>query len=475
MDSLEVLIPVPRSRKKIPGRLNLSDIRSLFVNGPFAPCRTEIEAMLAGFGVCLKPAKTRKQAQLALVEDRKLQPEAFRFSIMPDGICLEASGLRGARYGLGALRQVLFHAMIRGPKDAFFDCGVVEDSPRFGYRGFMLDSARHFQAPSIVKQVLRLMAEFRLNAFHWHLVDNQGWRLQLDATPGLEETYSLTPGFYTKAEIRDITEYAASLGIDVIPEIDMPGHSSAILKAYPQFACKDNNGAPGEFCLGNADGIKFLKRILAEVMDLFPKSACIHIGGDEASAANWEKCPLCRREMKRRGLSTMRELENAVMVDISRFVVEQGRRPVMWGTCSGQVYPADTIIQDWLDIREPLSIAPHGNKVIYSVHTSLYFDYPANMSEPWETWMFELSERGVYMTDPYVIWPEKVKDVILGTEACLWTETVPQWRVIRKILPRLFAYSECAWSEPANKKYDQWLQRRELLQAAGYDEALMTM
>ena len=164
----------------------------------------------------------------------------------------------------------------------------------------------------------------------------------------------------------------------------------------------------------------------------------------------------------------MRELENAFMVELSRFIVKSGRTPMIWGTCSGQIYPDDTIIQIWLDIREPLKVAPHGNKMIYSVHSSLYFDYPANLSEPWETWMFALDEKGVYMTDPYIIWADQVKDHILGTEACLWTETIPQHRVFAKLFPRIIAYSECAWSKPEKKSWSDFIRRKELLEAAGY-------
>ena len=169
----------------------------------------------------------------------------------------------------------------------------------------------------------------------------------------------------------------------------------------------------------------------------------------------------------------MRELENRFMIEMTRFPVERGRTPMLWGTCSGQTYPPDTIIQSWLDIREPLRVAPNGNKVVYSVHSSLYFDYPANPSEPFETWMFELSEKGVYMTDPCIIWEEKVRDAILGTEACLWTEMVPEWRVMRKILPRLGAYAECAWSLPEKKLWHDYLRRKELLEAAGYYDYLL--
>jgi hexosaminidase len=246
------------------------------------------------------------------------------------------------------------------------------------------------------------------------------------------------------------------------------------LKFFPQYACPGAEN-PNEFCLGNPESERFIKAIFAEVMELFPESEYIHIGGDEANSANWEKCPICRKAMQEKNFQTMRELENNFMNRIGKFILDNHRKPILWGTCSGQVYPSDMAIQCWLDIREPLRVAANGNKVIYSVHTSLYLDYPANLSEPWETWMFELSERGIYMCDPYIIWPDKVKDAVLGTEACLWTETIPQWRVMQKLLPRLYAYSEAAWSEPGRKDYGSFVQRKELLEAAGYNQKIYSL
>lgn len=143
---------------------------------------------------------------------------------------------------------------------------------------------------------------------------------------------------------------------------------------------------------------------------------------------------------------------------------------MVWGTFSGQVYPPDTIVQTALDMQEPLQVIRHGNKIIYSLHPSLYFDYPANLDEPWETWMFALSEQGVYMTDPFVSGSEKLRNATLGIEACLWTETVPQHRVPAKVLPRIFAYSECAWSMPGNKSWHDFIRRKKRLEATGYPD-----
>ena len=468
------LIPAPqRICVDEKNSLKISDINSFFAENIFNEFADDIRELFADFYLKSEAAADSENAQFTLRLNSALPPEAFSIVVTTQGITLSASDRAGIIYALSACRQMFFAAMICGPLNARLNCGQVEDFPRFAFRSFHLDSARHFQNTAVIKRMLKLMSQFRLNYFHWHLVDSQGWRLQLKTTAGLENKYTSTPGFYTADNIKEIIDFAARLNISIIPEVDFPGHSLGTLQYFPQYACI-NAEKPREFCLGNPESKMFIKNVLREIMDLFPASQYIHIGGDEAASTNWDKCPLCQTALKAENCSNIRELENKFMCDIARFVIDSGRQPIIWGTCSGQTYQAQTTIQAWLDIREPLRVAPNGNKVIYSVHTSLYFDYPANLSEPWETWMFELSERGVYMTDPFIIWPDKVKDVIIGTEACLWTETVPQWRVIPKLLPRLYAYSECAWSMPERKDYQDFCRRKELLEAAGYMDYLVS-
>ena len=471
MNTLDVLIPAPQKVIKYSGTMPGNILKNFYLDKEFAALQIAAGELFAYFDL---PAvqSTEKNAVWSLQKNPALPPESYTIEVQSSGMTLCAADMRGALYALNSCRQLFFAAFIRGAAVAEFNCGKIEDAPRFTFRSFHLDSARHFQQVKDIKRVLKLMSIFHLNTFHWHLVDSQGWRLQLKSTAGLENCYTLTPGFFTAADIKEVTDYARQLGIDVIPEVDIPGHAVGTLKFFPQYACCNAQGTPGEFCLGNPESKTFLKQMLTEVMELFPDSEYFHIGGDEAETVNWEQCPLCRKAMQEQNCSNIRQLENNFMIEMTRFVAEHGKKPVIWGTCSGQVYPADTTIQCWLDIREPLRVAPNGNKVIYSVHNSLYFDYPANLSEPWETWMFELSERGVYMTDPFIIWQEKVKDVILGVEACLWTEVVPRHRILQKILPRLFAYSECAWSQPGNKDYVSFCQRKELLESAGFNTFL---
>ena len=466
-----VIIPVPSNIRLTNEKFPLEHLRHWYLDPDFAVLAPELEKLFRTLDIDCTPS-AENEADYVLKKGAYPVPDVWRMTVSTSGIASEAGERSGARYVFDALTQMLFASvLVAGRGSAVLDGAVIRDIPRFSWRGFHLDSARHFQNTATIKRVLRVLAHFRINVFHWHLTDNQGWRFAGKTVPLLDGEGTWSDGQYTPDDLREIAGYARDLGIRIVPEVDVPGHSARLLAKYPQFAC-DPADPGSEWCLGNPESLEFLKRLFSELMDLFPDSPVIHIGGDEAETDHWEKCPKCQAAMRERNLHSMRELENDFMVRLSRFVVERGRSPMIWGTCSGQVYPTDTIIQVWLDIREPLKIAAGGNKMVYSVHNSLYFDYPANLSESWEPWMFELSERGVYMTEPYIIWPKKVKNLMLGTEACLWTEAVPQHRVMSKIFPRIFAYSECAWSAPERKSYADLVRRRELLEASGLTDYL---
>ena len=466
--TLNCIIPVPVSVKENGEKLSFTALESIYSSS--ADSSDEVEKLVSFFsftGKKLAASDSKKDFQIIFTDDTALGKEEWKIIVDSKNIQILSGGKAGFSYAAEAVIQMAFAALREGPSTAYFDGGEISDSPRFAYRGFMLDPSRHFQDKATVLKAIKLLAAFRINTMHWHLADNQSWRMPSSTVPEITGKGTLTDGAYTREDIKEIVAFAAKNNIKIIPELDIPGHSKMILSSRSKFACDPEN--PGrEYCLGNAEGKEFIKKLLDEVMELFPESKIIHVGGDEAETSAWEKCPKCLAAMKEKGFKNMRELEN----DFTRHVVSRGRIPMMWGTCSGQVYPSDTIMQAWLDIREPLRIAPNKNKVVYSVHTSLYFDYPANPAEPQESWMFELTEKGVYMTDPYILWEKELSDIILGPEACLWTETVPQWRFLSKLLPRLSAYSECAWSRNERKDYYDFARRKEYLEAAGYYEFL---
>ena len=402
-----------------------------------------------------------------LAADPKLPENGFRIRLTPRQTTLEAADPAGMRCALGALEQLLFSALIAGPAAARLPLGVVVDAPRFPWRGFMLDSARHFQPVETVLEVLTALAKFRINRFHWHLCDNEGWRIDLSPALPTPDYFLNTRGVYSADDIARIAGRAKSLGIEIVPEFDIPGHSGALLRLHPECSCSGQPGA-AELCIGSPAARALAKRILARIMELFPDSRFIHLGGDEAETAAWEKCPVCAEALRTRKLAGWRELEHDFMLEMIDFVLAAKRTPIVWGLCSDLAWPPEAIVQCWLDIREPIRVAAQKCRSIYSVHTSLYFDYPENPAEPHESWMFELSRSGVYMTDPHIIWPEKVADSVQGVEGCLWTETVPPWRVMAKLLPRLPALAECAWSPREGKDWADFARREAHLRAAGY-------
>ncbi len=466
--TLEAVIPAPFSAAPGTGVLRVDAIRALRCAPGTEEYAERFRRLFAFYG--FTPGENGGNA-VELEMEPELGAEAFRLSISASGVRLAASGRNGFLYGIAAFGQMLNIACSEGADTAELQCGEIFDRPRFAYRGFMLDSARRFQRVETVCALLRELAAYRINVFHWHLTDSQGWRIDSPLLPGLPEKATLAPGKYSKEELRSVAALAKELGIRIVPEIDVPGHSGGLLASFPQYAC--DPARPGkEYCLGNPETMVFLKRIFSELMEIFPDSEFIHLGGDEAETDGWEACPRCRAAMKARGFRNMRELEHAFMLELTRFILDSGRRPVVWGINSELAYPPEVVVQAWLDLREPLRTAPHGNRVIYSIHNSLYFDYPERPSEPHENWMFQLSGAGVYMTDPWIIWKDRLEKCVLGPEACLWTETVPEWRVRRKVLPRLAAYSECAWSEPERKEWYDFLRRRETLESAGYDDFL---
>ena len=467
--TLDCLIPAPESICYVAGEFDCNKLTTIFYKDEPSLIVDRLIKEAAYFGVNLTVQKNNPAIRLEL--NNKLDREAYSLTITVDDITISSGSEDGLRHGAAALIQLLAIALIKGPKKAVIPCGQINDKPRFAWRGFMLDSSRHFHDAKHVLKVLNMMSHLRLNVLHLHVTDGNGWRIQTETFKDFEQIYTNTPGFYSKSDIKEIVEFAQSLGIKIVPEIDIPGHSGLLLKHYPQFAC--NPDKPGnEFCLANLEARETLKKVLLEVFEMFPYSDLIHLGGDEAETTHWDNCPKCQAYRKEHNLATSRDLEHEFMMEMTRFVVDNDRFPIVWGICSDLTYPEDTIIQSWLDIREPLKIAQNNNKVIYSVHSSLYFDYPLDLSEPCETWMFPLSQEGVYLCDPYIIWPDKVKHSITGVEACLWTETVPQHRVMQKIMPRITALSETAWTSVENKDFYKFLARDKKLISAGYQDFL---
>ena len=469
---LNCIIPVPVSvefsgTEKFP----LKQLKMIAAEKGLERFGEEAAEMLSRFGISAS-AGAGSDPGLRIGSDPALGRESWRMQVGKKGIEILGGDEAGVFYALQALTQMVAAASSAGPSTAEIEYGTVQDSPRFGWRGFMLDPARHFQSVKTVKRVIRMMAAYRLNVLHWHLTDNQGWRYGTGIVSEKASRNTLTGGSYSKNDLQEIAAFAKKYYVEIVPEIDVPGHSRGLIQAYPELAC-DPADPGSELCLGRAETLPFLKRIFGELMDIFADSRYIHFGGDEAAIDHWEKCPRCQAAMKAGKFKDLRELENHFMRELTHFAVEKGRTPIVWGT--GTPFPEDTVIQAWLDIREPAKHIRNGNRCIMSVHTSYYFDYPADLSEPNESWMFTLTPESIYLADPCVIWESEWKSALLGPEACLWTELVPEWRIVQKILPRLGAYAETAWSRAENKNWHDYLRRQDKLRAAGYEDYLRSL
>lgn len=455
------IIPRPVKVTIGSGKLNATFLNSIHIQSDLKRHGNELVKAFLYFGNKLLPTNS-EDADINISLDLKLPREGWRIEITPDSLRLYGGSHAGLFYATSAMTQLLTLGFARGPASASLDCGTIEDYPRFEWRGLMLDSVRHFQSKEKIKEVIQLIASWRLNVFHWHLSDGQGLRLPSDLVPEPEEPNS---GQYSKEDLKEIVAFAAKHFVSIVPELDMPGHSDGILNRFPEYAC--NPATPGaEFCLGNPEAKKFLKSLLDEMMEIFPDSPIIHLGGDEANTGNWESCPKCREALKKAELTNMRELENQFMNEMSRYIIACGRRPMVW--CTESNHPKDTIVQAWQSVNEIVSTYPHGNPMVHSVHYCCYFDYPSNSSDFREIWMPELSEKSVYQS--FEAPSAEINAQILGTEACLWTETVPEWRVLSKINSRLTAFAENAWSQFEHKEWHDFQRRKLQLEAAGYGE-----
>jgi hexosaminidase len=375
----------------------------------------------------------------------------------------------------------------------------ITDRPRFAWRGFLLDVSRHFFNPDEIKQVLDLMALHKLNTFHWHLTDDQGWRIEIKKYPRLTEVgawrkgigFGLDPrasaaygpdgrygGFYSQAQVREIVAYAQVRNITIVPEIEMPGHASAALAAYPQFSCfggpynTDSDGGifAGVYCAGKDETFEFVQNVLEEVSRLFP-GKYIHIGGDEVPPDNWHKCARCQARMQKEGLKTEHELESYFVRRVEKILNAQHHTLIGWSEIREGGLAQNAAIMDW--IGGAVEAATAGHDVVMTPTDYCYLDYyqATNQPEPKAIGGYLPLDR-VYAFEPIPSGLEpRFQSHILGAQANLWTEYVPSLRHAQYMaFPRLCALAEVAWSPAAARNYDDFMRRLQV-QARRFDEA----
>ncbi len=421
------------------------------------------------------------------LHQREAQPslgaEGYRLTVTPEAVTVSAPTPTGVFYGLQTLRQ-LSPVTLERPGESIERWTVpaltIEDAPRFSWRGYMLDEGRHFHGMETVKELLELMALHKLNVFHWHLTEDQGWRIEIQQYPrltevggqrastalgffGKRETDEPHGGYYTQDEIREIVAYAAARQITIVPEIEMPGHSKAALAAYPEFSC---TGGPFEvatrfgihkdvYCPGKEETFAFLQNVLAEVMELFP-GKFVHLGGDEAPKARWRACPACQRRIREEGLAGVHALQAYFTNRMVDYLADHGRRAVGWNEILKPNLNENALVQYWMRGRRAvIAAARQGRDVINSAFQETYLDHTYSLT----------SLRRAYGFEPiFSRWMTEGAEHILGLESPLWTEWVPtRARLDYQTFPRLSAYAETGWTPREAKDYRGFEQRLRTL------------
>lgn len=431
-----------------------------------------------------------------LSTDVSLPEEAYNLKVTENQVIIYASGHNGFLYGLETIRQLLPVAIESKNVVSNMNWDIpnveIKDSPRFKWRGFMLDVSRHFFDKDYVMETIDQLALLKMNTLHLHLVDDQGWRIEIKKYPKLTEVGGFrvdqedkpwnarpTPelgkettygGFYTQEDIKEIVAYAESRGITVVPEIEMPAHVMSAIAAYPELSCFQKpimvpSGGVWPitdiYCPGKETTFEFLENVLLEVMELFP-SRYIHVGGDEATKTNWEKCPDCKKRIQEEGLETVEELQSYFIRRMERFLSSKGRTLLGWDEIlEGGLAPGATVMS-WRGVKGGLEASEAGHDVVMTPNSHCYFDYYQGDqdAEPL-AWGGNLPLGKVYQFDPVVdgMSEEQAKHV-LGGQANLWTEYVPtKAQAEYMTYPRLAALAEAVWSSKDNRNWEDFSNR----------------
>lgn len=485
------IIPEPLLINPVPGSFVLNNNAQVHYRGKAGKTTAALlNAFLKNnynFELQISSAPLPKQPEhplINIIEASTGKPEGYILSVSAGKMYLQGDAA-GLFYGLQTLKQLV----PIDKKAAIHIPGVqIQDYPRFTYRGLMLDVSRHFYPPSYIKQFLDMMALYKFNRFHWHLTDDQGWRIEIKKYPRLQEvaavrkqtltghhrfstTYDGKPygGYYTQEEVRDIVKYAAEKNITIIPEIEMPGHSQAVLTAYPSFG---NTGGPYEVRTtwgiskevlnpANDSVFTFLQDVLTEVMDLFP-GKYIHVGGDECLKDRWKESAAVQRLIKKLGLKNEHDLQSYFIQRIEKFVNSKGRAIIGWDEIlEGGLAPNATVMS-WRGEEGGIAAAKQNHDVIMTPNTYLYLDYYQGhtTTEPLNAGNF-LPLKTVYKYEPL---PPSLnmeeRRHIKGVQANIWTEFMPDQEMVNYMTwPRALAVSEIAWSQPGKKNLSRFLKK----------------
>ncbi|PIF31718.1 hexosaminidase [Flavobacterium sp. 9] len=484
------IIPAPNSYKATGDSIRLNgQIKVIFEKNKFSAKEQKTANI---FEAAINKNVSSKKGSVEVLFITKnpsasLKKEAYKINITSKKITVTGSE-EGLFYGVQSLLQMLPNKITN--QEVKLPCVTIEDEPRYNYRGLHLDVCRHFFSVDVIKDFIAQMSSYKLNNFHWHLTDDQGWRIEIKKYPKLTEVGSKRAqtlvgnkferfpyffdgnpygGFYTQEEIKDVVKFAEEHYVNIIPEIEMPGHATAAVTAYPNLSCfPDRQYKVIEswgvfediFCAGKEETFTFLEDVLTEVMALFP-STYIHIGGDECPKARWKECPNCQKRIKELGLKNEHELQSYLTTRIEKFLNANGRQILGWDEMLEGGLAPNAAVMSWRGEAGGISAARQKHNVIMNPEQVLYLDYNQGYSpqEPLTIGRLTTVEK-IYNYNPTPVDSLTVdqQKYIIGVQSNLWSEylTSPA-KLNYMIYPRVFALAEIAWTEPQNKNYNQFI------------------
>jgi len=498
------IIPAPVSVKGLKGKFVFSDKSRIILGTPGDDTKLAADFLATlvknptGMEISIEEGNKPAVGSVFMAVDTSVKNvEGYDLSVTGKKIIIKAGSAAGLFYAVQTLRQLMPVEVEKPEITQGIEISVpaceIADEPDFAYRGLHLDVGRHVFPVESIKRYIDMIALHKMNTFHWHLTEDQGWRIEIKKYPRLTEVGAFRKetlvghgsrkpfvfdgkpygGFYTREEVKEVVEYAEDRFITVIPEIEMPGHALAALASYPELSC---TGGPFEvysrwgvvedvFCAGREETFRFLEDVLTEVIDLFP-SEYIHIGGDECPKVRWEKCPLCRKRIKEEGLKDERELQSYFIQRIEKFLLSKGRRIIGWDEIlEGGLAPEATVMS-WRGTAGGIEAAKQKHNVIMTPSRYVYLDYYQcePQGEPLAIGGYLPLER-VYSYDPLPadLAPEEQK-YILGIQGNLWTEYIQTAEQLEYMaFPRAFAIAESGWTPARLKDFEDFLARLGIL------------
>ncbi|NLZ27562.1 MAG: beta-N-acetylhexosaminidase [Firmicutes bacterium] len=488
------IIPEPAEATKKDGKFAVDKRKSIFCHADLAEAVKFFNRYIHDLKGYTLPEGAENAAEIRFLQNSRLADEEYELEITTENMTVEASTAAGCLYAVQTIRQLAGFDLLKKDEDILLRACIIKDRPRFKWRGLMLDESRHFFGKNEVKRILDWMLMNKLNVFHWHLTDDQGWRIEIKKYPLLTEIGSVRKGthihgwqranlkkdviweeyggFYTQEDIKEIVQYAAERNISVYPEIDMPAHFAAAMAAYKYLGCRElEREVPFYFggkipllklglrdwnrsaCAGKESTYRFIFDVIDELVTLFP-FPYFHIGGDEAPKSEWKKCPHCQKVIREKGLKNEEELQSHFNNRIAAYLREKGRRLIGWNEILNTPLLDRSVIGQYWTLRRDKhaeNYVNEGGNLIMSRHHAFYFDMPYAQNPLPTTYNFEPVHQGIK--------PESEKR-ILGMEAPLWTEWIDgREKLDLNLFPRMQALAEVCWTPKEKKNFADFLQR----------------